>query len=72
MFQLETQNIRFNYRDICSKGCWNQGSPKVIQGHLESPSVKNKINCNNSYTIKLQLNVNFFYVCKNFNMQNHH
>ena len=41
--QLETQNIRFNYRDICSKGCWNQGSPKVIQGHLGSPSVKNKL-----------------------------
>ena len=42
MFQLETQNIRFNYRDICSKGCWNQGSPKVIQGHL-GVSVKNKL-----------------------------
>ena len=43
MFQLETPNIRFKHRDICSKEYWGQRSPKVIQGHLGSLSVKNKI-----------------------------
>ena len=39
MFQLETTNTRFEYLAICSKG---QMSPKVIQGHLVSLSVKIK------------------------------
>ena len=43
MFQLETPNIRFKHLDICSKGYWGQRSPKVIQSHLGSLSVKNKI-----------------------------
>ena len=43
MFQLETANIRFDHLVIFSKGCWGQKSPKVIQGHLGSLSVKNKI-----------------------------
>ena len=43
MFQLETPNTRFEYLDICSNGYWGQMSPKVIQGHLGSLSVKNKI-----------------------------
>ena len=43
MFQLEATNIRFEPLAICSKGCWGQKSPKVIQGHLGSLSVKNKI-----------------------------
>ena len=43
MFQLETPNTRFEYLVICSKGYWCQMSPKVIQGHLGSRSVKNKI-----------------------------
>ena len=43
MFQLETTNIRFKHLDICSKGYWGQRSPKVIQGHLRSLSVRNKI-----------------------------
>ena len=43
MFQLETTNIRLEHLDICSKECWGQKSPKVIQGHLGSLSVKNKI-----------------------------
>ena len=43
MMQVEMQNIRFNYMAICSKGCWDQRSPKVIQGHLGSLSVKNKL-----------------------------
>ena len=43
MFQLETPNTRFKYLAICSKGDWGQMSPKVIQGHLGSLSVKNKI-----------------------------
>ena len=43
MFQLETPNTRIEYLDICSKGYWGQMSPKVIQGHLGSLSVKNKI-----------------------------
>ena len=42
MFQLETTNIRFEHLGICSKGCWGQKSPKVIQGHLGSVSVKIK------------------------------
>ena len=51
MFQLEAANIRFEPLAICSKGCWGQKSPKVIQGHLGSLSVKN--NCNTSYAFKL-------------------
>ena len=43
MFQLETPNIKFKHLDICSKGYWDQRSPKVIQSHLGSLSVKNKI-----------------------------
>ena len=43
MFQIETKNIRFEHLVICSKGCWGQKSSKVIQGHLGSLSVKNKI-----------------------------
>ena len=43
MFQLETPNTRFEYLGIYSKGYWGQVSPKVIQGHLGSLSVKNKI-----------------------------
>ena len=43
MFQLETANIRFKHRVICSKGYWGSRSPKVIQGHLGSLSAKNKI-----------------------------
>ena len=43
MFQLETTNIIFEYLERCSKGYWGQWSPKVIQGHLRSLSVKNKI-----------------------------
>ena len=43
MFQLEITNIRFEHLAICSKGCWGQKSSKVIQGHLGSLSVKNKI-----------------------------
>ena len=42
MFQLETRNIRFEHLDICSKECWAQKSPNIIQGHLGSLSVKNK------------------------------
>ena len=43
MFELETPNIIFNYRAIFSKGCWGQSSPKFIQGHLGSLSVKNNL-----------------------------
>ena len=43
MFQLETTNITFEHLDLCSKGCCGQKSPKVIQSHLGSLSVKNKI-----------------------------
>ena len=43
MFQLETTNIRFEHLVISSKGCGGQKSPKVIQGHLGSLSIKNKI-----------------------------
>ena len=43
MFQLETPNIRFKHWAICSKGYWGQRSPKIIQGHLRSLGVKNKI-----------------------------
>ena len=43
MFQLKTTNIRFERLDICSKGCWGQKSPKVIQGYLGSLSIKKKI-----------------------------
>ena len=43
MFQLETPNIRLKHLHICSNGYWDQRSPKVIQGHLGSLSVKNKI-----------------------------
>ena len=43
MFQLETANIRFKHRAHCSKGYWGQRSPKVIQGHLFTLNVKNKI-----------------------------
>ena len=53
MFQLETTNIKFEYLVICCKGCLGQKSPKVIQGHLGSLSVRNKNNCNTSYTFKL-------------------
>ena len=42
MFQIETPNILFIHLDICSKGCWGQRSPEVIQGHQGSLSVKNK------------------------------
>ena len=44
MFQLETPNLRVEHLRICSKGYWDQRSPKVIRGHLGSLSVKNKIN----------------------------
>ena len=43
MFKLERPSIRFSHLDKCSKGYWGQRSPKVIQGHLRSLSVKNKI-----------------------------
>ena len=43
MFQLKTSNVRFKHTDISSKGYRGQGSPKVIQGHLGSLIVKNKI-----------------------------
>ena len=43
MFQLQTTNIRFKHLDICSKVSGVQRSPKVIQGHQGSLSVKNKI-----------------------------
>ena len=43
MFQLETTNIKFEHLVICCKGCRGQKSPKVIQGHLGSLRVKNKI-----------------------------
>ena len=43
MFQVETANIRFKHRAICSKDYWGHRSPNVIQGHLGSLSVKNKI-----------------------------
>ena len=43
MFQLETPNIGFEHLAICSKGYWGQRSPKIIQGHLGSLSVKNKL-----------------------------
>ena len=43
MFQLETSNIRFKHRDIYSNGNCGERSPKVIQGHLGSLSVKNKL-----------------------------
>ena len=43
MFQLETTNIRFENLAICFKGCCGQKSPLIIQGHLGSVSVKNKI-----------------------------
>ena len=43
MFQLETTNIRFEHLDKCSKGYSGQRSPKVIQGHLGSLSLENKI-----------------------------
>ena len=43
MFLLETPNIRLKHLDICCKSYWGQRSPKVIQGHLGSLSVKNKI-----------------------------
>ena len=41
MFQLQAPNIRFNHLDTCFKGYWVQRSPKVIQGHQGSLSVKN-------------------------------
>ena len=43
MFRLETPNIRFKHLAACSKGYWGQRSPKIIQGHLGSLTVKNKI-----------------------------
>ena len=43
MLQLEKPSIRFGHLDTYSKGYWGQRSPKVIQGHLRSLSVKNKI-----------------------------
>ena len=43
MFQLEQTNIGFEHLVISSKGFWLQKSPKVIQGHLGSLSVKNEI-----------------------------
>ena len=61
MFQLETQNIRFNYRIMCSKGCWDQTSPKVIQDHLGSLSVKKLMNCKNSYTITIIIIITIIY-----------
>ena len=42
MFQIETPNILFKHLDICSKGCWGQRSPQVIQGHHGSLSLKNE------------------------------
>ena len=42
MFKLQTQNIKFEHLDTCSKRIWGQRSPEVIQGHQESLSVKNK------------------------------
>ena len=46
MFKLETPNIKFEYMNSCSKRFWGQRSPKVIQSHQGSLSVKNKKNCN--------------------------
>ena len=43
MLQLEKPSIRFGNLDKYSKGYWGQRSPKIIQGHLRSLSVKNKI-----------------------------
>ena len=43
MFWLETPNIRFKHLAVGSKGYWGQRSPKIIQGHLGSLTVKNKI-----------------------------
>ena len=43
MFRLETPKIRFKHMAVCSKGYWGQRSPKIIQGHLGSLTVKNKI-----------------------------
>ena len=43
MFQLEITNFKFEHLVICCKGCWGQRSPKIIQGHLMSLSVKSKI-----------------------------
>ena len=43
MFQPETPNIRFKYLDTGCKGHCGQRSSKVIQDHLRSLSVKNKI-----------------------------
>ena len=40
MFQLKTTTIRFEHLAICSKGCWGQKSPKVIQDQLGSLNVK--------------------------------
>ena len=50
MFKLQTQNIKFEHLDTCSKRFWGQRSPEVIQGHQGSLSVKNK---------KLQYLINF-------------
>ena len=41
MFLLETPNIRLKHLDIGYKRYWGQRSPKVIQDHLGSLSVKN-------------------------------
>ena len=43
MFQIEAPNIGFEHLAKSSKGYWGQRSPKIIQGHLGSLSVKNKI-----------------------------
>ena len=43
MFQEETPNNRFKYLDTGCKGHCGQRSPKVIQDHLGSLGVKNKI-----------------------------
>ena len=42
MFELQTQNIKFEHLDTCSKGFWGLRSPEAIQGHQGSLSVKNK------------------------------
>ena len=43
MFQIEAPNIGFEHLAKSCKGYWGQRSPKIIQGHLGSLSVKNKI-----------------------------
>ena len=43
MFQQQTPNTTFEYLALCFKGYCGQRSPQVIQTHLGSLSVKNKI-----------------------------